>query len=726
MRFNVRYVSICLVIILLTACNTSVDTFSQRHDGSYAGYLFTYFTGNGPGEEAIHYAISTDGYRFRALNGDEPILESRAISSTGGVRDPHILRSPDGSSFRMVATDMVSANGWDSNRAMVLLKSDNLLDWTSTVVNIQDRFDNQDSLRRVWAPQTIWDPAAEKYLVYWSMKHGDRGADIIYYAYANDAFTDLETAPRPLLTTPDGGAAIDGDIVFHDGTYHLFFKTEDRGKGLKIATADRVTGPYTVGDEFVQQTTFPVEGSSVYRRIDGDDYILMYDMYTKGEYQFVRTPDLKNFEVIDEAISMDFHPRHGTVIPITHTEMDRLLSRYGRTDDLIGITGHAAIKRHNLRLDTQARRLVVPVVPGTDLTAFDPGFLDAPGLGVAPTGSQDFSAGPVAYTLALEGQPPVTYEVSVEPVGNPVLTGYYADPDVLYSENTGKFYLYPTSDGFNGWSGTYFKAFSSDDLVHWKDEGVILDLEKDVAWADRNAWAPCILEARVDGAWKYFYYFTAAQRIGVAVGDSPTGPFRDSGRPLVAGHPAGIEHGQEIDPEVFTDPQTGKSFLYWGNGYLAVAELTDDYTALKAGTTRIITPDAPFREGATVFFRDGRYYLLWSENDTRDPEYRVRYATASGPTGPFTVPGQNLVIAFDERQGIYGTGHNSVLQFPGKDEWFLVYHRFTYPQGIGMGRKAGFHREVAIDRLTFDDAGRIEAVRPTHAGVVAAPSREAQ
>ena len=705
------------LLIFYTSCASSVDTFSDEYDGEYAAYLFTYFTGNRGAGEAIRYAVSSDGYTFHALNGDEPILDSERISSTGGVRDPHILRSPDGESFRMVVTDMVSANGWSSNRAMVLLKSDNLIDWTSSVVNIQERFEGQDSLLRVWAPQTIYDPNEEKYMLYWSMKYGQNDADKIYYAYANDDFTDLATEPKQLLTTPDGGAAIDGDIVYHDGIYHLFFKTEDRGQGLKIATSDSLTGPYTVGDEFIQQTTFPVEGSGVFKLIDSEDYILMYDMYTKGEYQFTRSSDLENFTVIDEDVRMDFHPRHGTVIPITNTELDRLLSKWGRPDDLIGQASNPAIKINNIYLDTQASTLLLPVEAGTDLTAFDPQFSDWAGLGLAPAGPQDFTEGPVTYTIAMEGQEPRTYEVTVEERNNPVLAGYYADPDVLYSENTGKFYIYPTSDGFNGWSGTYFKAFSSPDLVNWTDEGVILDLEKDVEWANRNAWAPCILEAQVDGQWKYFYYFTAAQKIGVATSDSPTGPFVDSGEALVRENPAGVRGGQVIDPEVFTDPQSGKTYFYWGNGYLAAAELNDDFTSLKESTLKTMTPDATFREGVTVFFRNGTYYFLWSENDTRDPAYRVRYATSPSPMGPLTIPENNLVIEMDEAAEIYGTGHNSVLRVPDSDEWYIVYHRFTYPTGIGMGRAAGFHREVAIDRLEFGPDGNILPVTPTHEGI---------
>src|SRR5690606_26145044 len=101
------------------------------------------------------------------------------------------------------------------------------------------------------------------------------------------------------------------------------------------------------------------------------------------------------------------------------------------------------------------------------------------------------------------------------------------------SEKTGKYYIYPTSDGFTNWSGTYFKVFSSPDLGDWKDEGVILQLGTDVTWAKANAWAPCIIEKKINGQYKYFYYFTAAQKIGVAVADDPTGPFTDSGKPLI-------------------------------------------------------------------------------------------------------------------------------------------------------------------------------------------------
>jgi GH43 family beta-xylosidase len=298
-----------------------------------------------------------------------------------------------------------------------------------------------------------------------------------------------------------------------------------------------------------------------------------------------------------------------------------------------------------------------------------------------------------------------------------VLTGYYADPDILYSDKTKKYYIYPTSDGFENWSGTYFKTFSSANLVNWKDEGVILDLNKDVSWAKKNAWAPCIIEKKINGKYKYFYYFTAAQKIGVAVADDPAGPFTDIGKALVDQRPTGITRGQVIDPDVFTDPQTGKSYLYWGNGFMAVAELNEDMVSFKQETIQVIKTDNTFREGTTVFFRKGKYYFFWSEDDTRSENYRVRYGTSASPLGPIAVPANNVVIEKDTTNGIYATGHNSILQIPGKDEWYIVYHRFNYPNGIKMGRAAGYNREVCIDKMEFNADGSIKQVIPTHGGV---------
>ena len=313
-------------VMLLCSCSLYAKS-PKVSDKDMAGYLFVYFTGNHISQEAVCYALSPDGYNFKALNGGKPVLDSRVISSTGGVRDPHILRSQDGKWFYMVLTDMVSGNGWDSNRAMVMLKSKNLVDWEYSVINMQKRYKNQERLKRVWAPQTVYDFNAGKYMVYWSMQYGN-GPDVIYYAYANEDFTDLEGEPKPLFIPENKKSCIDGDIVYKDGLFYMFYKTEGHGNGIKLATTKSLTsGEWTEYPDYKQQTTDAVEGAGTFKLIGSDKYILMYDVYMRGKYQFTESTDLKNFKVIDNDVTMDFHPRHGTVIPITAKEYKRLQNK---------------------------------------------------------------------------------------------------------------------------------------------------------------------------------------------------------------------------------------------------------------------------------------------------------------------------------------------------------------------------------------------------------------
>ncbi|GGF21888.1 family 43 glycosylhydrolase [Echinicola rosea] len=701
---------LALGIVLTLSCTSS----SEEPEA----YLFAYFTGNGPGQEAVHFAISKDGFDYRALNDNQPVISADSISKRGGVRDPHILRGEDGK-FYMVLTDLyVPEDGW-TNQGMVFLTSDDLVHWEHSTVFIPALFPEKfGNVSRVWAPQTIYDPAAGKYMVYFSMKQGD-DPDIIYYAYANEDFTSLETTPQQLFFHPENKSCIDGDIVEKDGKYHLFFKTEGHGNGIKKAVADQLTGAYKMEENYLQQTKEAVEGSGIFKLNDSEKYILMYDVYIKGGYQFTESTDLEHFEVIDDQVNMNFHPRHGSVLPITLEEAKRLENAYG-LDEQNWITGTNGeqLYENNVMVNQEQGTIYLPAKKDADLASLDPQFELMVGYGLSPSGVQDFSKGAVAYTLSKPDGSRQEFQVEARKDQNPALKGYYADPEIIYSHKTGKFHLYPTSDGFDSWSGTYFKSFSSADLTDWQDDGVMLDLHKDVDWANRNAWAPCAIEKEINGQYKYFYYFTAAQKIGVAVADHPAGPFKDSGKALVDFKPEGTNRGQEIDPDVFHDPVSGKDFFYWGNGYLAAVPLNDDMISFDKSKVKLLTPeDGTFREGTEVFYRNGKYYFLWSENDTRDEDYRVRYAFADSPMGPLTIPEDNMVIAKAPEKGIYGTGHNSVIQIPGKDEWYIVYHRFTRPHGIAMGRAAGFHREVCIDPMTFDEEGNIIRVEPTVEGI---------
>ena len=612
-------------------------------------YLFTYFNSNDPKDEQICYALSDDGYNFTPLNHGAPVISSDTIALTQCVRDPHILRCEDGKTFYMVATDMRSSLGWSSNRGMVLLKSTDLVNWQHSTVNFPTRYTKAwKNVIRVWAPETIYDHKAGKYMVFYSLRTSDPGSfDKIYYQYANEDFTDLEGEPRWLFDA--GNATIDGDIVFNDQDqlYHLFYKQES-GRGIYQAVAKQLTDKWQMLPGNVEQTKEAVEGVGVCKAIDGKSWIIMYDCYGNGHYQFCRSQDLKSFQFVQNTETKGkFTPRHGTIIPITRAEKERLLREFGN---------------HH----------------------------------------------------------------------QPILPGFHADPEVLYSKQTKKYYIYSTTDGTPGWGGHDFSVFSSTDLVNWTDEGKMLDVKGDqVKWATGNAWAPCIEEVKQkDGSYKYYFYFSAhnpktnRKEIGVAVSNTPTGPFVDSGAPIItdADRPAEAHGGQAIDVDVFTDPRTGKHYLYWGNGFMAGAELNDDMLSVKKETITHMTPKGgnlqtwAFREGAYVFYRKGTYYFLWSVDDTGSPNYHVCYGTSKHPLGPIQIDEQNYrVIQQKPEDKIYGTAHNSILQIPGRDEWYIVYHRINknfVDKKLGGG-VPGTHREVCIDRLTFDKQGRIVPVTPT-------------
>lgn len=633
---------IALILLLSALTPAFAEKFEEK---DLTAYLFVYFTGNHISQEAVCYAVSMDGYSYWALNNNKPVIDSKVISSTGGVRDPHILRCEDGKTFYMVVTDMVSDNGWDSNRAMVLLKSTDLVNWSHSVINMQKRYKGQEKLKRVWAPQTIFDPEAGKYMVYWSMKYGN-GPDVIYYAYANSDFTDLEGDPKPLFVPADKKSCIDGDIVYKDGIYHLFYKTEGHGNGIRVATSKSLTsGQWKENMEYKQQTKEAVEGAGTFKLIGEDKYILMYDVYMKGAYQFTETTDLEHFKVIDHEVKMNFHPRHGTIMPITRSELKRITDKWGKPAE----------------------------------------------LGELPN--------------------------------NPVLPGFHADPEIIYSNQTGKYYIYSTTDGQPGWGGWYYTAYSSNDLKDWTYEGIVLDLKSDqVSWADGNAWAPAIEEKKTKDGYRYYLYFSGnpknggGKQIGVATADSPTGPFTDLGYPMITESPTG--RGQQIDVDVFTDPVSGKSYLYWGNGYMAGAELNKDMVSIKKKTLTVLTPeggtlqDYAYREAPYVFYRNGLYYFMWSVDDTGSPNYHVAYGTSTSPLGPIKVATDPIVTIQNPEKEIYGPAHNSVICKPGTDEWYIVYHRIN-KHYLDKSLSPGTHREVCIDRLEFNADGTIKRVELT-------------
>jgi beta-xylosidase len=292
--------------------------------------------------------------------------------------------------------------------------------------------------------------------------------------------------------------------------------------------------------------------------------------------------------------------------------------------------------------------------------------------------------------------------------GNPVFTGWYADPEGVIFDNT--IWIYPTFSAPYD-KQVYFDCFSSVDLVRWNKHSRILDTAA-VKWAKRAMWAPAII--RKDK--KYFLFFGANDiqsdkekgGIGVAVADSPSGPFRDYlGKPLVDRFHNGA---QPIDQFVFKD---GDQYylIYGGWRHCNIAKLKSDFTGFDTfddGTTfREITPEG-YVEGPFMFKKDNKYYFMWSEGGWTGPDYSVAYAISDSPFGPFKRVGK---ILEQDPKIATGAGHHSVIYDEKTNRWYMVYHRRPLDQ---TDRNA---RVTCLDEMYFDADGSIKPVVITHEGV---------
>ncbi len=288
---------------------------------------------------------------------------------------------------------------------------------------------------------------------------------------------------------------------------------------------------------------------------------------------------------------------------------------------------------------------------------------------------------------------------------NPVFDG--ADPHAIVVDDV--VWVYPTHG-----HREHFYAFSSPDLVNWTQHGPILNFA-DIDWIPegKHAWAPGILEK--DG--KYYLYYSVGPKpshIGVAVADSPEGPFSDSGQALLSDH--GEPGFEAIDAMVFIDPADGTPYFYAGGSAgatLRVFELNEDLVSFK----REIEVETPryFTEGAFIHYHDGLYHFTYSRGYWRDATYHVHHSTAPGPTGPWTYRG--VILQSDERHK--GPGHHSIIQNPHSDEWFIVYHRWNDREDNGPFRGS---RSTAIDRLEHGENGVIKPITMTDEGITDWPT----
>ena len=299
-----------------------------------------------------------------------------------------------------------------------------------------------------------------------------------------------------------------------------------------------------------------------------------------------------------------------------------------------------------------------------------------------------------------------------ETSGNPIASGWYADPEgVVFGE---KYWIYPTTSARYD-EQVYFDGFSSPDLVHWTRHERVLE-KSNIEWARRAMWAPSVVEK--DGKYYFFFGVNDIQSdseyggIGVAVADSPAGPFSDYlGKPLIDQFHNGA---QPIDQFVFKDK--GQYYIVYGGWrHCNIARLNNKFDGLvpfEDGTMfREITPEQ-YVEGPIMFRREGKLYFMWSEGGWTGPDYCVAYAIADSPLGPFKRIGK--VLQQDPKIAT-GAGHHSVIHVPGTDDWFIVYHRRP------LGETDRDHRVTCIDRMYFNEDGTIKPVKLTFEGVDSHP-----
>ena len=295
---------------------------------------------------------------------------------------------------------------------------------------------------------------------------------------------------------------------------------------------------------------------------------------------------------------------------------------------------------------------------------------------------------------------------------NPIITNIFtADPAPIVHD--GRLYLYVGHDEAGDgemFRMTEWRVYSTDDMAHWTDHGPIMK-PTDFPWAVGDAWA-----SEPIGKDGQFWLYTAVEHdatdpgksIGVAVSDSPTGPFTDAlGKALVANSDTDGPHTwDDIDPTVFEDAD-GTFWLYWGNANLYYAPLKPDMIGLAAPIQKVELTH--FEEGPWLFRRGALYYMAYAGIDEAENENeQIYYSTAPTVTGPWTYRGK-----------IMGPGENSFTIHPGivefKGDWYFFYHNAALSiDGVAgaMGR-----RSVRAEHLYFNDDGSIRPVTATREGL---------
>lgn len=316
----------------------------QSSERDFGGYLLVYFKDT---THSAYFAISKDGYRFTDVNAGQPIFIGSQLAEQKGVRDPHITRGPDGA-FYLAMTDLhifgqragyrdsawqrpIEKYGWGNNRALVLMKSYDLIHWTHSDFRVDKAFPELGDIDCSWAPEIIYDSNVKKMMVYFTIRYNNKNANI-YFSYANDDFTKLETVPKII----DGIAGIDADITKVGDAYQMFYVGDAK---VWHASSRKINANYKPTGKRIDPEKVSTEAPNVFKRIGTDTYVLMYDVYglRPSNMGFSETRDFINFKDIghfNEGVmrATNFSsPKHGAVTHLTRKELEAM-AKYWRVD----------------------------------------------------------------------------------------------------------------------------------------------------------------------------------------------------------------------------------------------------------------------------------------------------------------------------------------------------------------------------------------------------------
>ncbi|MBS2100215.1 LamG-like jellyroll fold domain-containing protein [Carboxylicivirga linearis] len=326
-----------------------LTVLANPESNNYVGYLYAYFSSVAGKNEVqqIHFAISDDGITWRDLNENNPVLVS--VLGDEGVRDPYIIRSPEGDHFYLIATDLniydsKYNNNWglmatQGSTALMVWESDDLVNWTEQrMVDVASSIDAGNA----WAPESIYDEVTGEHLVYWSSLIADDNysKQRIWLSKTRDFIHFTE----PQIFFESSNSNIDASILKTKGQYYLLVKNEEvLSVSLYVSDAlldyNNTTG---LGNSFVripndemESYTGGYEGATMFKFIDEEKWCVLIDEYTgsrRGYIPFLSS-DISadnSLELADDGTYlMPTGAKHGTVIPITQTEYDDLMEKWG-------------------------------------------------------------------------------------------------------------------------------------------------------------------------------------------------------------------------------------------------------------------------------------------------------------------------------------------------------------------------------------------------------------